>query len=74
MNELMPASIVAAAQLLKGRVLRTPLELSGALTEASGVKAYLKLENLQRTDSHGTGAGFSCRWHRREHRARFTYV
>jgi threonine dehydratase len=50
-NELTPASIVAAAQRLKGRVMRTPLELSGALTEASGAKAYLKLENLQRTGS-----------------------
>ena len=49
--ELTPANIVAAAQRLKGRALRTPLELSGALSEASGARAYLKLENLQYTGS-----------------------
>jgi threonine dehydratase len=51
-DELTPASIMAAAQRLKGHVLRTPLESSGALSDVSGgVKAYLKLENLQRTGS-----------------------
>ena len=50
-NELTPASIAAAAHRLKGRVLRTPLELSEALSEASGTIAYLKMENLQRTGS-----------------------
>lgn len=49
--ELTPASIVAAAQRLKGRALHTPLELSEALSDASGVNAYLKLENLQYTGS-----------------------
>jgi hypothetical protein len=46
-NELTPASIVAAAQRLKGRVLHTPLEPSDALSEAGAVKAHLKLENPQ---------------------------
>ena len=50
-NELTPASIAAAAQRIKGRVLRTPLEHSEALSETSGTTAYLKLENLQRTGS-----------------------
>ncbi|HEY7357851.1 MAG TPA: pyridoxal-phosphate dependent enzyme, partial [Ktedonobacterales bacterium] len=50
-QELIPANIIAAAQRLKGRVVHTPLELSGALSEASGTSAYLKLENLQRTGS-----------------------
>lgn len=50
-EELTPANIVAAALRLKGRALRTPLELSGALSEASGARAYLKLENLQHTGS-----------------------
>jgi threonine dehydratase len=50
-QELTPASIVAAAQRLKGRVAHTPLECSEALSEASGTRAYLKLENLQRTGS-----------------------
>jgi threonine dehydratase len=58
-NELTPASIVAAAQRLKGRVLRTPLELSGTLTEATGAKAYLKLENLQRTGSFKIRGAFN---------------
>jgi threonine dehydratase len=49
--ELTPANIVAAARRLKGRALRTPLELSGALSKASGASAYLKLENLQYTGS-----------------------
>jgi threonine dehydratase len=50
-DELTPTSILAAAQRLKGRVLRTPLEPSEALSEASGARVYLKLENLQRTGS-----------------------
>jgi threonine dehydratase len=50
-KELTPAAIVAAAQRLKGRVLRTPLEHSGPLSEASGASAYLKLENFQYTGS-----------------------
>jgi threonine dehydratase len=50
-DELTPASILAAAQRLKGRVLRTPLERSEALSEASGASVFLKLENLQRTGS-----------------------
>ncbi len=49
--ELIPASIAAAAQRIQGHALRTPLELSAALSEASGAQAYVKLENLQRTGS-----------------------
>ena len=51
-DELTPTSVVAAARRLKGRVLRTPLEPSAALSGASGARdVYLKLENLQRTGS-----------------------
>jgi len=49
--ELTPASVLAAAQRLKGRALRTPLEPSEALSEATGARVYLKLEHLQRTGS-----------------------
>ncbi len=58
-EELTPASIVAAAQRLKGRALHTPLEFSAALSEASGVNAYLKLENLQRTGSFKIRGAFN---------------
>lgn len=46
-----PASILAAAQRVQGRVLRTPLEHDALLSEQSGAEVYLKLENLQRTGS-----------------------
>jgi threonine dehydratase len=50
-QELTPANIIAAARRLKGRVVHTPLELSEALSSESGTRAYVKLENLQRTGS-----------------------
>ena len=51
-DELTPTSVIAAAGRLKGYVLRTPLDASRALSEASGAsEVHLKLENLQRTGS-----------------------
>lgn len=43
--------IPQAAAYLKGRVRRTPLEFSPALTELLGVPVWLKLESLQLTGS-----------------------
>ena len=51
-GELTPTAVMAAARRLKGHVLRTPLDPSPALAEASGAsEAFLKLESLQRTGS-----------------------
>jgi len=50
-NELTPAGILAAAQRLRGRVRHTPLELDEQLSEVSGARVLLKLENLQDTGS-----------------------
>ncbi len=40
-----------AAEVLKGRVLRTPLVFSPTLSDMFGARIYLKLENLQKTGS-----------------------
>ncbi len=45
------ADIEAAADLLRGSVVRTPLVRSGALSALTGAEIYLKLETLQRTGS-----------------------
>ena len=58
-DELTPAAILAAAQRLKGRALHTPLEPSAALSEASGARVHLKLENLQRTGSFKIRGAFN---------------
>ena len=44
-------TIQAAARTLEGAVLRTPTVFSGALSERTGAKVYLKLESLQHTGS-----------------------
>lgn len=43
--------VLRAARRLEGRVRRTPLERSDALSEATGAEVWLKLEGLQRTGS-----------------------
>jgi threonine dehydratase len=58
-DELTPAAILAAAQRLKGHALHTPLEPSAALSEASGARVSLKLENLQRTGSFKVRGAFN---------------
>ena len=45
------AEIESAAARLASRVRRTPLEPSPSLSEASGARVHLKLENQQRTGS-----------------------
>lgn len=45
------AEVLGAARRLEGRVRRTPLERSEALSEAAGVEVWLKLEGMQRTGS-----------------------
>lgn len=48
------ADIHAAAEVLKGHVLRTPSISSPALSKLTGAKVYLKLENQQVTGSFKT--------------------
>jgi len=45
------ALIDEAASFLHGRIRRTPIEVSPALSEIAGVPVFLKLENLQVTGS-----------------------
>ncbi|MDJ0683308.1 MAG: threonine ammonia-lyase [Alphaproteobacteria bacterium] len=45
------ADIEAAAKLMRGSVVCTPLVYSGALSAMTGAEIYLKLETLQRTGS-----------------------
>jgi threonine dehydratase len=45
------ADIIAARQRIEGRVRRTPCERSPWLSEATGARIHLKLENLQMTGS-----------------------
>lgn len=47
-----------ASRLLEGRVLRTPVEASPALSERLGVPVWLKLEHLQRTGSFKVRGAF----------------
>jgi threonine dehydratase len=42
---------VAAEERIRGRVIETPLILSGWLSKIAGAQVYLKLENLQNTGS-----------------------
>ena len=46
-----PADVVAAARVLDGVVLRTPVETSGAVSALAGGPVLLKCENLQRAGS-----------------------
>jgi threonine dehydratase len=45
------AAIQQAAEVLRGRVIRTPLVYSPTFSHLSGAEVYLKLENLQETGS-----------------------
>ena len=46
-----PAEIEAARQRLKGAIYETPCPYSQTLSEISGVRCFVKLENLQMTGS-----------------------
>ncbi|HEX9057810.1 MAG TPA: threonine/serine dehydratase [Ktedonobacterales bacterium] len=50
-NTITPASIEAAAERLRGRVRRTPVERSNALSAQTGAEVWLKLECFQETGS-----------------------
>ena len=43
--------INAAAGIIEGAVVRTPMVRAGALSDRFGANIYLKLETLQRTGS-----------------------
>ena len=45
------AALEKAAEVLRGRVIRTPLVYSPTFSHVSGAEVYLKLENLQETGS-----------------------
>ncbi len=45
------AAIEKAAEVLRGRVIRTPLVYSPTFSHLTGAEVYLKLENLQETGS-----------------------
>jgi threonine dehydratase len=45
------ADIEAAAKTLQDKIIRTPLVYSSTFSEMTGVRVYLKLENLQKTGS-----------------------
>lgn len=49
--ELTLALIAEAREVLAGRILRSPVEFSPALSEIAGVPVWLKLESLQPTGS-----------------------
>ena len=40
-----------AAKIIEGQVVRTPVHLSGPLSDLTGAQIYLKLETLQHTGS-----------------------
>lgn len=46
-----PQDVIAAAERIRGRVRRTPVERSPVLEGSSGARVWLKLENLQETGS-----------------------
>ena len=46
-----PESIKAAAEIIAGEVVRTPIVRSGPLSESLGSEIFVKLETLQRTGS-----------------------
>ncbi|WP_182113289.1 MULTISPECIES: threonine ammonia-lyase [unclassified Actinotalea] len=50
-DPVVPADVVAAASVLDGVVLRTPVESSRALSDLAGGPVLLKCENLQRAGS-----------------------
>ncbi|HEY0482293.1 MAG TPA: pyridoxal-phosphate dependent enzyme [Kofleriaceae bacterium] len=51
MTDLDMALVQSARRALEGRILRTPIEPSPALSDAAGVPVLLKLESLQLTGS-----------------------
>lgn len=46
-----PESIKAAAEIIAGEVVRTPIVRSGPLSDNLGTEIFVKLETMQRTGS-----------------------
>lgn len=62
-----PRDIRNASEMLKGKVIRTPLVYSPTFSKMSGLQVYLKLENLQETGSFKLrGATVKIQSHRDE--------
>ena len=58
-TDLLPANAVLAANRIAEYVRETPLDYSLFFSELSGVKVYLKLENLQHTASFKLRGAFN---------------
>lgn len=58
-KDLLPASAVLASNRLANHVRITPLDYSRWLSEATGARVYLKLENLQYTGSFKLRGAFN---------------
>ncbi|MFQ6005848.1 MAG: threonine/serine dehydratase [Woeseia sp.] len=58
-HELLPASVVLAANRIAPHVRETPLDYSPLFSEMTGAKVYLKLENLQHTGSFKLRGAFN---------------
>jgi threonine dehydratase len=58
-KNLLPANAVLAANRIGAHIRETPLDYSPALSELSGAKVYLKLENLQHTGSFKLRGAFN---------------
>ena len=60
MIDLSLETILRAARFLRGRIRRTPVELSPELSEAAGTDVWLKLESLQITGSFKIRGAYFC--------------
>jgi threonine dehydratase len=58
-KNLLPANAVLAANRIAAHIRETPLDYSPALSELSGAKVYLKLENMQHTGSFKLRGAFN---------------
>jgi threonine dehydratase len=58
-KDLLPAHAVLASNRLAGHVRETPLDYSRWLSEATGARVHLKLENLQHTGSFKLRGAFN---------------
>jgi threonine dehydratase len=58
-KNLLPANAVLAANRIGAHIRETPLDYSPALSELSGAKVYLKLENMQHTGSFKLRGAFN---------------
>ncbi|MGE5483566.1 MAG: threonine ammonia-lyase [Ignavibacteriales bacterium] len=59
MTEVTPVDVLSAAKRIRPFIDRTPFEESRPLSERSGARVFLKMENLQRTGSFKARGAFS---------------